>query len=82
MYTKRSRFGTNLPLEYAYAAWGELPSPNPGRGDEFGDYRHVTKDVLLAFQKRRLEAIEHVASSLTPNHVEKTAFDLPDLAKF
>jgi len=82
-YTKRSRFGTNLPLEYAYAAWGELPAPNPGRGDEFGDYRHVTKDVLLAFQKRRLEAIEHVASSLTPNpHVEKTAFALPDLAKF
>ena len=82
-FTKRSRFGTNLPLEFAYAAWGELPPPNPGQGDEFADYRHVTPDMLLAFQKRRLEAIEHVASSLTPNsHVEKTAFTLPDLVTF
>ena len=82
-YTKRSRFGTNLPLEYAYSAWGELPPPNPGQGDEFADYRLVTPEILLAFQKRRLEAIEHVASSLTPNpHVEKTAFTLPDLANF
>ncbi len=82
-YTKRSRFGTNLPLEYAYAAWGELPLPNAGRGDEFADYRHSTLELLRAFQERRLEAIEHVAGSLTPNpHVEKTAFTLPDLAGY
>lgn len=82
-YTKRSRFGTNLPLEYAHAAWGELPPPKAGQGDEFADFRHVTKNVLIAFQERRLEAIEHVASGLTPNpHVEKTPFTLPDLANF
>jgi predicted RecB family nuclease len=82
-YTRRSRFGTNLPLEYAYAAWGELPSPKAGQGDEFADFRHVTKDVLRTFQERRLEAIEHVANALTPNrHVEKTAFMLPDLARY
>src|SRR5262249_6495356 len=66
-YTKRSRFGTNLPLEYAYAAWGELPAPEAGQGDKFADFRHVTRDVLRAFQERRLEAIEHVANALTPN---------------
>jgi hypothetical protein len=39
--------------------------------------------VLRAFLERRLEAIEHVANALTPNqHVEKTAFTLPDLAKY
>ena len=26
-YTKRARFGSSLPLEYAYAAWGQLPTP-------------------------------------------------------
>jgi hypothetical protein len=82
-YTKRSRFSTNLPLEYAYAAWGELPPPRTGQGDEFADFRHVTRDVLRAFQQRRLEAIEHVANALTTNpHVEKTAFTLPDLTGY
>ncbi len=82
-YTKRSRFGTNMPLEYAYSAWGELPTPKAGQGDEFTDFRHVSKDMLRAFLERRLEAIEHVSNALMPNqHVEKTAFTLPDLAKY
>ena len=31
-YTKRSRFGSSVPLEYAYAAWGQLPTPKAGQG--------------------------------------------------
>ena len=38
-YTRRSRFGSSVPLEYAYAAWGQLPKPGPGKGDEFADFR-------------------------------------------
>src|SRR5262249_4468452 len=26
-YTKRARFGSTIPMEYAYAAWGQLPIP-------------------------------------------------------
>ena len=82
-YTRRSRFTSSMPLEYAYAAWGQLPTPGPGKGDEFADFRAVTKDLLTAFQVRRLEALEHVANSVHGNpNTQKTPFVLPDLADY
>jgi hypothetical protein len=82
-YTRRSRFGSSVPLEYAYAAWGRLPAPAPGKGDEFADFRHVTAELLTAFETRRLEAIEHVASSMKGNpYTQKTSFVLPELAGY
>ena len=82
-FTKRSRFASSIPLEYAYAAWGQLPPPRAGKGDEFADFRAVTPEILRAFQERRLEALEHVAASITGNpNTEKTPFVLPDLARY
>lgn len=82
-YTRRSRFGSDVPLEHAYAAWGQLPPAAPDRGDEFADFRGTTRDLLLAFQTRRLEAIEHVAATFRGDtECEKTPFVLPDLAGF
>ncbi|HVK07257.1 MAG TPA: AAA family ATPase, partial [Gemmataceae bacterium] len=67
----------------AYAAWGQLPPPRPGLGDEFADFRGVTGDVLTAFEGRRLEAMEHVAASIPGNpNTQKTPFVLPDLAHY
>ncbi len=80
-FTSRSRFGSAIPLEYAYAAWGQLPPPKPERGDEFADFRAVTPELLRAFQVRRLEALEHVADPPDGNpNTQKTPFVLPDLA--
>ncbi len=82
-YTRRSRFSSSVPLEYAYAAWGQLPTLGAGKGDEFADFRGVSKDLLTAFQVRRLEALEHVAGSIQGNpNTQKTPFVLPDLAGF
>ena len=82
-YTRRSRFASSVPLENAYAAWGQLPTPKAGRGDEFADFRGVTKDTILAFQSRRLEALEHVANSFGGNpNAAKTPFVLPELAAY
>jgi hypothetical protein len=86
-YTKRSRFASSVPLEYAYAAWGELPPPakhdEPAKHDVFADFRGVTTDLLTAFETRRLEAIEHVARSIQGNpNTSKTPFVLPDLAGY
>jgi hypothetical protein len=82
-YTRRSRFASSVPLEYAYAAWGQLPTPAAGKGDEFKDFRAVTKDLLVAFQVRRLEALEHITGSIQGNpNTQKTPFVLPDLARF
>jgi hypothetical protein len=82
-YTRRSRFASSVPLEYAYAAWGQLPTPAAGRGDEFADFRRATVDLVTAFQERRLEAIEHVARSVPGNpNTTKTPFVLPDVAAY
>ncbi len=82
-YTGRARFNSQLPLEYAYAAWGDLPWP-PLRGkDDLEAYRHVTPDLVTGFEARRLEAMERVAKDFRGNkQTEKTPFVLPDLAVF
>lgn len=82
-YTRRARFSSQIPLEYAYAAWGELPPP-PQRGrDEFGPYRGATLNRLRRFQARRLEALEHIAADFPGNQqTTKTTFHLPDLTTF
>ena len=85
-YTSRSRFNSQIPLEYAHAAWGELPDPPPPTSDAedtFSPYRITTLPLLLAFAQRRLEAIEHVSKDFKGNHLtEKTPFNLPDLSTF
>jgi hypothetical protein len=80
-FTRRSRFSSSIPLEYAYSAWGQLPKPE--KRDEFKSFRGMTKDILTAFEERRLEALEHVAGSIYGNpNTSKTAFVLPDLANY
>jgi len=82
-YTNRARFGSEIPIEYAYAAWGELPPAPPGERDDDAPFRVATPDLLRAFQIRRLEAIEHVAGQFTGNrNTLKTPFDLPSLDRF
>lgn len=82
-YTKRARFGSTIPAEYAYAAWEQLPLPAEGRGDEFADFRHTTCELLRAFQARRLEAMYHITTSLKANsETNKTAFTLPKIASY
>ncbi|MBA3302854.1 MAG: ATP-binding protein, partial [Acidimicrobiia bacterium] len=82
-FTRRSRFNSQVPLEYAYAAWGGLPPPKPGEADDFSDFRPATTDLLKAFQVRRLEALEHVADACGGDpSAEKTPFLLPDLANY
>ena len=82
-YFRRARFGSHIPLEYAYAAWGELPEPPEKGHDDYAPYRRATRDLLLGFQARRLEAIEHIAADFPGNRqTTKTSFRLPDLATF
>ncbi|MDQ2654171.1 MAG: PD-(D/E)XK nuclease family protein, partial [Chloroflexota bacterium] len=81
--TRRSRFNSQLPLEYATSAWGNLPQPEPGEKDAYEAYRKATCDLIKAFQARRLEALEHVARDFKGNqYTTKTNFRLPDLAAF
>src|SRR5262249_48529808 len=83
-YTARSRFSSMIPLEYAYAAWGDLMRPGAKQGDDYAPYRRATVPLLRAFQERRLEAMEHiVARGFEGNRqTTKTPFRLPHLATF
>lgn len=82
-YTNRSRFGSQIPLEFAYAAWNSLPSANNKTADPFAPYRNVTLNQIKGFQTRRLEAMECIAKDFKGNQfTEKQSFNLPDLAQF
>jgi len=80
---KRARYGSSIPLEYAHAAWGLLPSPelpSAARNDPWQPFRAVNREVWLAFAHRRLEAMRHVARDFQGNKLtSKTLFSLPDL---
>jgi hypothetical protein len=82
-YTRRARFNSRIPLEYAYAAWGEIDALRPGTRDQFAPYRAVSAPLIRHFQARRLEAMEHIARQFTGNkQTEKRPFDLPEIATF
>jgi len=61
---------------------GQLPSRRRARATCLPT-SGVTKDLLTAFQVRRLEALEHVGNSIQGNpNTQKTPFVLPDLAHY
>jgi len=57
-YTRRARFDSQIPLEYAYAAWGELSSV-PG-WDPARWYRRATPALLRGLLRRHLLALEWI----------------------
>ena len=82
-YTKRARFNSQIPLEYAYAAWDVIAPPVPGRSDDFAAYRPVTVPILAGFHARRLEAMERIVKDFKGNdRTSKRPFVLPDLTSF
>jgi len=82
-YTNRARFNSQIPLEFAYAAWGELPAPPDPATDDMAAYRASNPELLAGFHARRLEAMECVAHDFAGNRqTEQSMFDLPDLANF
>jgi hypothetical protein len=81
--TRRARFNSQIPLEYAYNAWDELPLPADGQRDVVAGYRNIDRETLLAFHARRLEAMEHIARDFRGNkQTSLTPFNLPDLDAF
>ncbi|HVG29520.1 MAG TPA: AAA domain-containing protein [Pyrinomonadaceae bacterium] len=61
-----ARFGAEIPLEYAYAAWGRL-GETPGMRDDDRSYvsafRGVTLADVRAFAELRCRALRHVEES-------------------
>jgi hypothetical protein len=79
-----ARFGVEIPLEYAYAAWGLLNERPGAEGRERANLRGflgVTAEQLRAFAAARLRAMQHVEESFTHKNrsVEKEPLDLAGL---
>lgn len=82
-FTNRARFNSQLPLEYAYAAWGDLAPIAPGARDDYAPYRVATPELVRGFQARRLEALEQIAREFTGNkQTQQREFDLRHLSEF
>ncbi len=74
----RPRFSSDVPAEYAYAAWGDLPD---SEGDDpYRRYRNVTMADLDGLAEKRLDALRHIAGNLRPDPtMEKIPFPIPAL---
>lgn len=59
-YIQRARYSSNIPLEYAYAAWQRLPAPPQGHEDAFARFRHMTREVLAAYCQYRLHGLMYL----------------------
>ncbi len=73
-YARRARYASQLPLEYAYAAWDALPSSKAGgckddntgeesRRDLYKPFRKVTPDLMIEITKARVRALDWIAES-------------------
>jgi len=77
-----SRFNSQIPLEYAYAAWGKLPSSEDGR-KVLEPFRKVDWGALEAFAAHRVRALHHLEATYSPKskYLGKEPISLPDISE-
>ncbi|MFO7965306.1 MAG: hypothetical protein R6U50_15385 [Desulfobacterales bacterium] len=75
-----SRFNSQIPLEYAYAAWDRLPED---ADDEhlLEPFRRVSLEQLKAFAAHRARALAHIEDSFSrkAKYLDKPSLHLPSL---
>ena len=64
-YESAARFNSQIPLEYAYGAWGELPAPDGDEQRRLLEPFHVSREQLTGFARARLYALRHVEGSFS-----------------
>ncbi|HWP44608.1 MAG TPA: DEAD/DEAH box helicase, partial [Blastocatellia bacterium] len=80
----RARFGAQIPLEYAYAAWsrsGALDGLPGQERDELRDFSEASLDDIRAFAIERCRALRHIEQKIRykSRQVEKQPLDLAHL---
>ena len=68
-----ARFGTQIPLEYAYAAWGKLPAPEAGSHAQQAQLRGFLGVTLRRHPPARGAALPGPALPGTAVHATRTA---------
>ena len=94
-YTKRARYDSQLPLEYARAAWNVLPPVEDDeneqakkRRDPYKPYRKATPEMMIEIAKARVRALDWIADSFYTDKFQgnskivKTSFDLAAIGEY
>jgi hypothetical protein len=81
-----ARFSTQIPLEYAYSAWGKLgesESMSPDQLVQIRGFLGITKDELCRLAAHRCRALHHIEQQFSRKnrHVEKSPLALTSLGK-
>src|SRR3989440_427668 len=81
-----ARFGAEIPLEYAYAAWGllrETSESNERERSQIRGFKGVSTEQIRDFARTRTRAMQHVEESFTYKNrrVEKEPIDLSRLGE-
>ena len=79
-----ARFGAEIPLEYAYAAWGLLREEEKGgRRSQVRGFVGVSAEQIRDFALARVRAMQHVEESFVYKNkkVEKEPLDLSKLGE-
>jgi hypothetical protein len=79
-----ARFGTQIPLEYAYAAWGKLAPPeavSPAQRVQLHGFLGVTLDDIRQLAAQRCRALQYLEKQFTHKNrsIDKAPFDLTQL---
>ncbi|MFZ1396822.1 MAG: PD-(D/E)XK nuclease family protein, partial [Candidatus Promineifilaceae bacterium] len=76
-----SRFNSQIPLEYAYAAWGRLISKRPEDKRLLVPFQQVTLEHMRGFASKRLHALAHIEKSFDhkSRYLDKERIDLNSL---
>lgn len=62
-YESASRFNSQVPLEYAYGAWGKLPKLEGSTDRRLLEPFRVTLEQVRLFARARLRALQHIEST-------------------
>jgi hypothetical protein len=79
-----ARFGTQIPLEYAYAAWGKLPASEADshtQRAQLGGFLGVTVEDIRQLAAQRCRALHYLEQQFTYKNrsIDKAPFDLTRL---
>lgn len=77
-----SRFNSQIPLEYAYAAWNKLPDIKEGR-NILEPFKAVDLPALISFASMRVKALYHIEKwfKVKARFLEKPLIALPNIGQ-
>ena len=79
-----ARFGTQIPLEYAYAIWGKLTpaeAASPAQRAQLRGFQGVTREAICQLAAQRCRALHYLEQQFTYKNrsIDKAPFDLTQL---